>query len=436
MDKITTSSTFDAAVIGAGAAGLAAARVLQDAGASVVVLEARDRPGGRVQTRSLRGRLYDAGAAYVHFGDRNPWVGLAAENGFDAPPHRGWGNGISFRGGARLSEAARKRLRRARTQLWRSLDAVGPDEDASLAALAEGGGPDLRAAARRFGQQAIGEDPEVIGVYDLATQWNGDDRVVPRGYGALVAATAERLPVAYGAPAHLVRWGGRGVSVETSRGTVSAAHAIVTVPLGVLQAGVLRFDPALPSATQEAVHALPMGALTKVALLFEGSRLGWPSPSDLYEADGPFVFECWPFDRDIVLATIGGTPARDLAALGEAGAVAATLEHFGAIVGPDARAFFVEGQLASWWADPWARGSYAVAGPGAHAARHRLAEPVGERLIFAGEATSGGGETVGGAMTVGGATLAGRKAARQVLGWLGRVAQGASEARTEPQRAD
>jgi monoamine oxidase len=435
MGEFSTSSTFDAAVIGAGAAGLAAARALREAGASFVVLEARDRPGGRCLTRSLRGRLYDAGAAYVHFGNRNPWVVLAAEQGFDLPQHRGWGNGISFRDGARLSEAARKRMRRARTQLWRRFEAIGPDDDTSLATLVAGGSADLKAAARRFGQQAIGEDPEAIGVHDLATQWSGDDRVVPRGYGTLVAATAADLPVALGCPASLVRWGGRGVAVETPRGTVSAAHAIVTVPMGILQAGVLRFDPALPPATDEAIEALPMGALTKVALLFEGSRLGWPSPSDLYEADGPFVFECWPFDRDIVLATIGGTPARDLAALGEAGAVAATLERFAAIVGAEAKRHFVEGQLASWWADPWARGSYAVAGPGAHGARHRLAEPLAERLVFAGEATSGGGATVGGAMTVGGATLAGRKAALQVLAWLGKKSATGAEA-TEPLRSE
>jgi monoamine oxidase len=435
MSLSSTSGTFDAVVIGAGAAGLAAARALREAGASFVVLEARDRPGGRVHTRSLRGRLYDAGAAYVHFGNRNPWVVLAAEQGFDLAQHRGWGNGLWFRDGERLPEAARKRMRRARTQLWQRFEAVGPQDDTSLAALAEGGSAELRAAARRFGQQAIGEDPEAIGVYDLATQWNGDDRVVPRGYGTLVASLAEGLPVTYGCPATLVRWGGRRVEVETALGTVSAAHAIVTVPLGILQAGVLRFDPALPKATGEAIDALPMGALTKVALLFEGSRLGWPSPSDLYEAEGPFVFECWPFDRDIVLATIGGTPARDLAALGEAGAVATTLDRLCAIVGADARRFFVEGQLSSWWADPWARGSYAVAGPGAHAARHRLAEPVGERLVFAGEATSGGGATVGGAMTVGGATLAGRRAALQVLGWIGLAESRDTDAETEPLRS-
>lgn len=421
MSPITASGQVDVVVIGAGAAGLAAATALVGARASVLVLEARDRPGGRVWTRSLRGLHYDAGAAYVHFANRNPWVKLAARWGFELTKHRGWGRGVAFHAGKRMPLSLVRAARAARGRLWQRIDTLAPDApDVSLAALAQGGGVDLERAARRFGQQAIGEDPQAIGVQDLATQWDGPDKVAPRGYGTLVAASAAGLAIALGTPARTLDWSGDGVRVGTPGGVVAASLAIVTVPLGVLQAGDLQITPALPVATQEALHALPMGALTKVALAIEGHRLGWPAPSDLYEADGPFVFELWPFDRDIVLATIGGTPARELAALGEAGAVAATLEHLAAITGPGVRRHVVEGQLSAWWADPFARGSYAVAGPGAHPARHALAEPVGERILFAGEATSGGGDTVGGAMTVGGATLAGRKAAAQALSILSR----------------
>ena len=196
---------------------------------------------------------------------------------------------------------------------------------------------------------------------------------------------------------------------------------MITVPVGVLKADRIRFRPALPADTQGALGTLQMGALTKVALAIEGERFG-RCPSEFFsQADGPFVFELWPFGQDLVLATIGGTPARDLAALGEEGAVQQTLDALAEMLGEGVRRAFRGGQLASWWLDPWSAGSYSLVPPGGHAARHVLAEPVADRLFFAGEATSGGGETVGGAMTVGGATIAGRKAAAQILALLERA---------------
>lgn len=406
----------DVIVIGAGAAGLAAATDLIAAGLRVVVIEARDRPGGRACTRRVAGQAYDAGAAYVHFGQRNPWIELARNLGVDVPRHRGWGGGALFRDGRRLVDEDVRALREARGVLWEQLEESLPeDADRSLGDLAAQGGAELRAAADRFGQQAIGEDPGRISLYDLSTQWNGDDRVVPIGYGTLVSMSAAGLPIRYGVAASLVDWSGRGVRVETDAGRIDAAEAVVTVPIGVLKAGDVAFRPALPEATASAIEALSMGALTKVALALDGERFGLSAPSDMADADGPFVFELFPFGRDLVLATIGGTPARDLAALGEAGAVAETVAHLAGMVGSDLRRHVVAGQLASWWLDPLARGSYSVAGPGQHAARHRLAQPVADRLHFAGEATSGGGDTVGGAMTVGGATIAGRKAAAAII---------------------
>lgn len=416
MPSGAVSLDHDVVVIGAGAAGIAAATDLLAAGLRVAVIEARDRPGGRAHTRQVAGQAYDAGAAYVHFGQRNPWVDLARSLGVDIPRHRGWGGGKLFRDGRRLTEAEETSIREARALLWTRLEEEGdPAADRTLADLAVGGGADLAAAARRFGQQAIGEDPDRISLYDLSTQWNGDDRVVPIGYGTLVSRAAASLPVRYGVRASLVDWSGTGVRVETDAGDVTAAEAVVTVPLGVLKAGDLAFRPALPEPTASAIEALTMGALTKVAIALDGERLGLASPSDMADADGPFVFELFPFGRDLVIATIGGTPARDLAALGERGAVAETVGHLAGMVGGDLRRHVVDGQLASWWLDPLARGSYSVAGPGQHDARHRLALPVADRLHFAGEATSGGGDSVGGAMTVGGATLAGRKAAAGIL---------------------
>ena len=418
-------SSPDVVVIGAGAAGIAAARALLQGGASVQVIEARDRPGGRVHTRTAAsGARWDAGAAYIHFAQRNPWLQIAAELSVEAPRHRGWGPGLSFAGGRPLDDGEVNALRAGREALWSRLGAFQPGNgdvpksDMSLAELAADGSPIMQAAARRFGRQAIGEDPERISVADLATQWEGDDRILPGGYGTLVARAAEGLPIAYDTAALALDWSAGGVAVETTSGTIRAAHAVITVPVGVLKAERIRFRPALPADLRDALGTLQMGALTKVALAIEGERFGLPSEF-VSQADGPFVFELWPFQQDLVLATIGGTPARDLAALGEDGAVSATLDALAQMLGEGVRRAFGGGQLASWWLDPWSAGSYSLVPPGGHEARHILARPVAGRLFFAGEATSGGEETVGGAMTVGGATIAGRKAAAQILALLG-----------------
>jgi monoamine oxidase len=205
------------------------------------------------------------------------------------------------------------------------------------------------------------------------------------------------------------------VVVETPGGAIRAQHVIVTVPVGVLAAETIAFDPPLPASTRDAIADLPMGALSKVALAFDGDRLGQPAPSDAYDLDAGMNFEFWPFDRNIVVVTIGGDAARALTGLGEAGAVAATLDRLVAIVGGDVRRHVTGGRMAGWWHDPHARGSYAVARPGRRAARAALATPVGDRIMFAGEATGGEGEASGAVMTVGGATLAGRAAAAKVL---------------------
>ena len=276
----------------------------------------------------------------------------------------------------------------------------------------------MRLAAERFGRQAIGEDPGLISVADLATQWEGDDRIVPGGYGTLVELTAEGLPIAYDTPALAIDWGGPGVAVTTPRGVVRAAHAVVTAPVGVLKSGRLRFHPALPAATRGALDTLQMGALTKVAIALRRERFDPPPASEFYaQAEGPFVFELWPFGRDLALATIGGTPARELAALGEEGAVSGARR-----ARPHARrrgAPGVHRRAARLLVDrPVVCGGLLHRAAGRTRGPPRPGRACRRPAVLRGEATSGGGDTVGGAMTVGGATIAGRKAAAQILALL------------------
>jgi monoamine oxidase len=404
----------DVVVVGAGAAGIGAARVLVEAGRTVVVLEGRERVGGRAFTDTLHGMPFDAGAAYVHFADRNPWVAVARNLGAALEPHEGWDRGSAWRNGQEIPPAERAAYAQGFDRFLDRVHAVTPDADRSLAALASPEDSAAADAARRYGRQAIGEDPERISAADIAASWEGPDLVVPGGYGRLVSAYADGLPVKLGDPVIAIRWDGRGVAVETASGvTVRAGHAVVTVPTGVLAAGRILFTPALPDPTLAAIRDLPMGALTKVALAFDGERFGIPPWRYLRDLDFGFAFGAWHFGRNLVIATIGGDAARELVRAGEEAAVDAALQVFCGIVGEGARLHVTGGELSAWWADPFSEGSYAVVPPGRLAARAALAQPVGGRIYFAGEATAGPA-----CMTVGGALLEGRRAAACILSGL------------------
>lgn len=393
-------------VVGAGAAGLAAAESLIQAGFTVTVLEARSRIGGRAFTDSVAGRIFDAGAAYIHFRERNPWVEIAERLGVPLVHHRGWGGGRGFDGGTALPESFREERNAARRQLWERMEALDTGaRDCSIAEIVAPEDEVQRWVGTRYAQQAIGEEPHNVSVSDVMAQWEGGDDTVREGYGTLVARSGEGLPITLDTPVQAIRWGSWGIEAQTARGTVSADRAVLTVPVGVLAEGI-RFDPILPAAHRSALEHLRGGALTKVALALDGERFDLPSPADLFEIRSGFVFECFPYDRDLVIATIGGQPARDMIGRGEAAAVAYATDVLAGILGERLRRHVLAGKLADWVTDPWARGSYSVAAPGHLSARVALGEPVDGRLFFAGEATAGPGS-----MTVGGATLAGRAAA-------------------------
>jgi monoamine oxidase len=270
-----------------------------------------------------------------------------------------------------------------------------------------------------FARMSLGDEPERISALDYARLWAGDDLVVRQGYGTLVERAAEGLDIRLSTPVEAIDWSGAGVRVTTRSGVIGARAAIVTLPVGVLQRGGVRFTPELPQRTRDGLAGLGMGALTKVALKFNGERFGMPAGMDIWERLGPrrsFNFECFTYDRDVVIAFFGGDHAREVMAQGEQGAVRVVLNEFKRMVGAQAEKAFVAGKLAGWATDPFSFGAYSHALPGRANARALLAEPVGDRIWFAGEATAGvgPGEDFGGAMTAGGAWIAGTAAANKI----------------------
>lgn len=405
----------DVLVVGAGAAGLAAAHRLRDRGRTVAVLEARSRTGGRAFTDRSLGIAYDAGAQFIHWSDRNPWIGIARELGVAVEPEHGGGSPpVVFENGRRLPDNERSRRRGAFARLSHFTDYHEGERDRSFGEAVRDAPPEVAAAAGGLTRFTLGDDPDHASIADYEQLWGGRNSIVPGGYGALVARYGEGMPVRLNTPVQALHWDGAGVEAVTAAGTLRAAKAIVTVPLGVLQAGTLRFVPGLPAPIVDAIGGLTMGALTKIAIAFDPARLGALSATDLFD-NGPGLrlgFEIiHRGEKGLILAVAGGDEARRLCERGEGEAVNVVRERIAALLGSSAGTALGAGHLAAWWTDPLAHGSYSLAKPGHVAARLALRAPIGGRIFLAGEASAGGG-----AMTVGGATLDGWRAADAALG--------------------
>ncbi len=408
----TAAFDFDVAIVGAGAAGVTAARALQKLGKSFVILEARDRIGGRTFTDTSLGAPFDAGALYIHWAERNPWRDIA--DALKVPTI----DSSAIRGGSRFfdngaqSERGGGRGRGGFQEIMKLFDTdEGDVPDVSLVQRVAHLGDGAQSVSG-IARMALGDEPENISALDYARLWSGDDLVVPSGYGDLVGLYARGLDIRLSTPVTAIDTSGAGVALDTPGGRLRTRAAILTVPVGVLKAGGVRFTPELPVSTQEGINGLGMGALSKIGLRFDGNRFGLKAPTDVWERLGPRAsinFDCWSFDRDIVVAYFGGDHARDVVGRGSKEAVAYVLDEFVKIIGPEARKSFVGAVMHGWSVDPWSMGCYSHALPGHADARAKLKQPVAERLFFAGEAT--GGEGFGGAMTAGGAALAGQEAA-------------------------
>ncbi len=402
----------DVIVVGAGAAGLAAARHLADAGVHAVVLEARERIGGRVHTdRTFAEFPIERGAEFLQRAGSPSWA-LAHAAGLTAVPAMSQWRGRIVDGGRlrRLAPwlvPAAGQLARITRDVARAADR--PDESLAALLLRRNAGARAWRIAEGMANDSC-TDLDQLSVHQLARALNhreetGQQARVVDGYDLLVEHLAASVTVVRESPVVTMTWSDDGVSVEAGR-AYTARAAIVTVPLGLLKAGVPRFVPSLPVTMQEAIDTLTMHPGMKVLLRVREPL--WPAGTSYVVVDGQ-VPVVWP-PRDgagVLLAFVMGSRAE---ALREApGPVERVLSALAAVWGDEPRRTLVAADVVDWGADTWTRGGYSSTPPGAADLRNVLAQPCG-RLLLAGEATDDAGPG-----TVSGALRSGVRAAAQAI---------------------
>ncbi|MFZ4809739.1 MAG: FAD-dependent oxidoreductase [Ilumatobacteraceae bacterium] len=334
---LAEGTTGPVIVVGAGIAGLGAARVLTDAGVAVIVIEARDRIGGRIHTDRSLGVPIDLGASWIHGIDDNPVADLATAIGAS------WSvtdldRSVTFdASGAAMSSQAASAAETVADDALNAAVALAEsfDRDVALAtvldevldaAIAAGDIDEATRTAAEFDIRRIVEHEMAADLSELSTWWGdegveitGAEALLPGGYGPLLEQLAEGIEVRLSSPiAAVASPGGDGVVVTLVDGTtVAGKAAIITLPLGVLQSGAVTFDPPLPGAHTDAIARLGMGVLEK--LVITAPTRTWATGTDLFGVnrdDGRFLEWLDLTDHvgaPAVVAFTAGAPARSLA---------------------------------------------------------------------------------------------------------------------------
>jgi monoamine oxidase len=421
-------------VIGAGAAGIAAARRLRALGRDVLVLEAGARIGGRAVTDHSLGAPVDLGASWLHEAEHNPLTPLAQGLGFtlhDTALETGGRRRrdlLLLADGRPAGEADRRAWEAAADAFDAAAEAAvaAGSPDRPLAEVVPRGGPWDATATHWLAAMINAAEADGTSLHDyVATGLDGWNPQVKEGVGTLVARLAEGLPIQLCCAVHRLRCTPDGVTAEGPGGPWHGQAAIVTVSTGVLAAGGIVFDPDLPAPLRAAIAGLPLGLLSKVTFRAEPGtdRLGLRHFARLGRQvagprDSPVSWMLWPFGRDIAQGFLGGRRAWRLSAEGPAAAEAEARAELARYVGADAVARLFPGPalVTRWGEDPLFRGAYSHAIPGQAGARALLRDAAlaGGRLRLAGEATHARY-----AATVGGAWSSGEHAAERIHGALG-----------------
>ena len=406
-------TNIDTIVVGAGTAGLSAAKALREAGVETLVLEAADYIGGRCVTdKTTFSQPFDRGGSWLHSAPINPLARLAEQSGstlHKAPWDRAWIH--AFRHD--LTEAQVVEFEAFEEKTWDAINTAGAQAADCEIKSAIPEGPWASMAAHTLAQM-LSADADVTSARDTYNYAHAQgDWLFEDGLGAFVADLHKDVPVRLNCPVTVIDYSGAGVFITTPHGTLRANHVILTVSTGVLAAEKITFVPALPSGKTAALEALPIGLLNKVGIAFDPA---WRAATqgqmaDYQSSETEYCSILFGFcDAPLAVGFVAGRFADALEAQGEGAATEYCIEGLRATFGNDVTKHVLRTDETAWRGYGHTLGSYSYAKPGNTDARRILAEPLADRVFFAGEATMT--DTYS---TVHGAFLSGKRAADQII---------------------
>lgn len=394
-------------VVGAGMSGLAAARTLVDKGVSVIVLEARDRIGGRTWTDTSLGLPLDLGASWIHGVTNNPITKLAKEFNADTAP-TDYDNGLLFDSdGNEMPDSEYTEMENLFDSIYEQVAAMQKDTDNDMplqqafdeVIASRGLSADELHKLQHYieGEFALelGADPADLSLWewDQDEEFGGKDVVFPNGYSQITNGLAQGLDIRLNVKVTRISYGADGVEVETSSGTFGGKKAIVTLPLGVLKQASVKFEPSLPAWKQSAIDRLAMGVLNKVYLKFP--EIFWNEEIESFGFIGDEVGEWsdWmsfvPYvGAPVLMAFHGGEKGFAIENLSDDVIIAGAMKTLRVIYGdaiPEPEGYLI----TRWGKDPFSFGAYSHIPPFASGDDlDALFKPMDGVLFFAGEATS------------------------------------------------
>ena len=423
----------DIVVIGAGAAGIAAARRIMAANRKVIVVEAAGQIGGRCLTDTATFDVpFDRGARWMHNPDTNPMITLGRNAGLDVYPAP---LGQKIRIGRRNARAGEtEEFLAALVRANRAIDDAsrGRTDVSCASVLPKDLGDWAGTVEFMLGANATGKDLKEISVIDKARAQERNAAIACRqGMGTLIAKLGEQIPLSLSTPASRIAWSGRDVTVETPAGKIAARAVIVTVSSNVLTAGNIKFTPDIPKRQLDAAAILSLGSYDHIVLQLPRNPLGL-SHDDIIIEQSASTRTALLFanmgSSALCSIDVAGSFGRDLSAQGEPAMIAFAVEWLTKLFGSEATSAIRKSSATRWNAAPFALGAMSVAAPGGQPSRKILTEPIG-CMFLAGEATH---ETMWG--TVDGAWESGERAAEAALRKIGALRDTEPEAGRKPKR--
>ena len=406
------TSNPDVVIVGAGTAGLSAAKTLKKFGYSVVVLEAEAFIGGRCITDNSTFKVpFDVGGSWLHSAKINPLARLAEKNGV-CLHKKNWDWTWVHSNGTLLTPSQVKEYGRHHTEMWQAANKAGARcRDQSVEQTLPHS--PYKNLVKNLIAPMLGADPDVASSADVYQYTDAKgDWLIDGGLGTFIKNLHSDVEVVMNCPVSKVDYSGSGVKIETPKGSINTKYVVITVSTGVLAAEHIKFSPQLPKWKLEAINLLPTGLLNKIGLEFNPSwqEAHQGQSANYLVGDNDFcTIDFGFYESNLAVGFVAGRFAEQLEKEGIGAATNFCLEGMKAIFGNNVTKYIHKTTETAWKGNLYTLGSYSYALPGAIDARLKLSKTLDNRLFFAGEATMLNAQA-----TVHGAYLSGIEVAEKI----------------------